>query len=78
MSETFIQEIDELYKGKPFLTLDDLSLVLGCSRKVVYNLTRAADLKSRPPLMRVGKAILFPKKEFFRWLAETHGKPGGP
>lgn len=74
MTETLIQEIDEIYKGKPLLTLDDLSQLLGCSRKVVYNLTRAVDPKLRPPMIQVGKTILFPKREFFHWLAETHGQ----
>ena len=37
MSESLIKDIEALYKDKPLLSMQDVSQLVGCSPKVVYN-----------------------------------------
>ncbi len=68
MDESIIQDLEKEFQGKVFLKIEDVSVLLGCTKKVVYNWTRRVDRERRPPRVSVGKTILFPKKEFIRWL----------
>jgi len=68
MTDTLTQEIDEIFKGKPFLTLGDVSQLLGCDVQIVHNWTRRSDPRKRPPRIMVGKELRFPRREFVRWL----------
>jgi excisionase family DNA binding protein len=68
-----LDDVDELFKGKPFLSLSEVAQLLSCAEEVVYNWTRRPDLKKRPPKITVGKEVRFPKREFLRWLAQEQG-----
>ena len=74
MTDTLLQEIEELFKGKPFLTIEDVTQLLTCDEEVVYNWTKRSDPKRRPPRIIVGKDLRFPKREFIKWLAEDQGR----
>ena len=65
-----MQEIDALFPGKIFLTLEDVANLLSCSPKVIYNWTKRSNPIRRPPRLLVGKELRFPKREFVRWLSE--------
>jgi len=73
MSDSILQEIDELYKGRPFLTISEVAQLLGCPEKVVYNWTRRNDISKRPPKLTVGRTIGFPKRGFVEWLMKEQG-----
>lgn len=76
MEEALILEFESRFAGKVFLTLTDLTQLLECSEKVIYNWTKRADASRRPPRIVVGKSIRFPKREFARWLAAEQGSKG--
>lgn len=73
MIETILQDLNEVFQGKAFLTVQDVMQLLDCSEDVVYNWTKRSNPKLRPPRVIAGKAIRFPKREFARWLAEEQG-----
>jgi predicted DNA-binding transcriptional regulator AlpA len=68
MMDTLAQDVEEMYKGRAFLTPEEVSQLLSCDEKVVYNWIKRADPKRRPPRIVVGKSLRFPKREFIRWL----------
>jgi excisionase family DNA binding protein len=68
MQDSMIKEISDLYPGKAFLTIEEVTELLGCSKKVVYNWSRRNSLKRRPPRICVGRTIRYPKGEFILWL----------
>ncbi len=72
MFKSFIDEAEQIYKGKMFLTLNDVTALLGCEDKVIYNWTRRVDPKKRPPKIFVGKELRFPKRDFLQWLIENN------
>jgi excisionase family DNA binding protein len=59
---------------KPFLSMEEVAELLGCSKRVVYNWTRRTDPATRPPKIVVGKTIRFPADQFFEWLYRQQGK----
>ena len=70
MSNEFIQDLEELYKGKPFLTIQEVAQFLECAEQVVYRWTR------RPTRISVGKTLRFPRWVFLRWLANEQMMDG--
>lgn len=74
MENEIIQELNQKYQNRPFLTLEEVAEVLGCSKKVVYNWTRRTDPKKRPPRLTIGKTVRFPKVAFVQWLIEQQNK----
>jgi predicted DNA-binding transcriptional regulator AlpA len=66
-------EMNELYKEKLFLTMEDVTSLLSCSKTVVYNWAKRMDPKKRPPRIIVGKEVRFPKREFLKWLMDEQG-----
>ncbi len=73
MNDLMMKEIDGLFQSKPFLTIDDVALFLGCSKNVIYNWTRRTDPKKRPPGIMVGKTLRFPKGPLIEWLLKEQG-----
>ena len=72
MFNSFIEEAEEIYKGKMFLSMDDVTGLLRCDQSVIYNWTRRQNVKKRPPRINVGKEIRFPKLDFFEWLVQEN------
>lgn len=70
MYESLLQDADQLYAKKAFLTLEEVATLLNCDEQVIYNWSKRLDHKRRPPRLMVGKSIRFPKKDFIRWLAD--------
>jgi predicted DNA-binding transcriptional regulator AlpA len=73
MTQSILQEMNELFQGRAFLSVEDITQLLNCSEQVIYNWTKRADPKKRPPRVIVGKSIRFPKRDFARWLVEEQG-----
>ena len=70
MLETIMNECDEVFKGKLFLTVEDIMGLLGCDEKTIYNWTKRSNPNRRPPRIIVGKELRFPKKPFLKWLVD--------
>lgn len=69
MFETLLEGAEQAFPKKTLLTIDEIAQFLDCEPDVVYNWTRRSDPARRPPKIIVGKEVRFPKKDFFRWLA---------
>lgn len=69
MSKEFVQELDEIFKGKPFLTVEDVTSLLSCEDTTIQNWCKRSDPQRRPPRIFIGKEVRFPKRDFLRWLA---------
>jgi predicted DNA-binding transcriptional regulator AlpA len=70
MSDLLLQEVNERFPEKAFLTLSEVAQFLDCSENVIYNWTKRSDPKRRPPRIIVGKTLRFPKRDLVRWLVE--------
>ncbi len=70
MFESLLHEVEQMFPSNAFLTVEDVTKLLKCSEKVIYNWSKRPDPKRRPPRLMVGKEVRFPKKDFIRWLAE--------
>ena len=70
MYESMIQDVEQMFQGKAFLTVAEVAQFMRCTEEVVYNLTRRPNPKRRPPNIGVGKEIRFPKRPFAQWLAD--------
>ena len=66
---SLLSELNELFKGKIYLSIQDVSSLLGCEPQIVHNWTRRSDPRRRPPRILVGKELRFPRREFAKWLA---------
>jgi predicted DNA-binding transcriptional regulator AlpA len=73
MDQSIMSEIEEVFRGKIFLTIADICGVLGCSENVVYNWMKRADPLRRPPRIKVGQEMKFPRGAFFQWLVKEQG-----
>lgn len=73
MVQELVLTFEEIFPKKPFLTIDDITGVLQCQEQVVYNWSKRADPKKRPPRILVGKEVRFPRREFAMWLATEQG-----
>jgi len=73
MDESVVSSLEELFQGKSLLTIKDICLGLGCAETVVYNWMKRADATRRPPKLRVGQELRFPRTPFVRWLAKEQG-----
>jgi len=70
MDDSFIESLEELFRDKLLLTVQDICQGLGCAETVVYNWMKRADADRRPPKLRVGQEMKFPRGPFVRWLAK--------
>jgi predicted DNA-binding transcriptional regulator AlpA len=70
MDESIITSLEEIFQDKLLLTVQDICFGLGCEETVVYNWMKRADPDRRPPKLRVGQALRFPRRPFVRWLAK--------
>ena len=68
MFDELLKDVERLLQDKALLTIDDVSQLLDCDRRVVYNWTKRQDPSRRPPKFPVGKSFRFPKTQFLRWL----------
>ncbi len=68
MNETCFSEIEQALGGKVFLSVNDICDLLGCSERVVYNWMKRADPARRPPKLKIGHEIKFPRGAFIQWL----------
>jgi len=76
MDESMIQDIEEIFKGRAFLTIEDITQLLSCSPSVVYNWIKRAEPQRRPPRIIVGNESRFPKRKFIRWLLQEQATKG--
>ena len=76
MIDSILEEVDQAFQGRAFLTVEDIAQLLSCSEQVVYNWTKRADPKRRPPRVIVGKSIRFPKRKFAQWLLNEQSAVG--
>ena len=74
MYEALMEGAELAFPKKAVLTVEEVAQILDCNPKIIYNWTRRSDPKRRPPKLMIGKEIRFPKREFFRWLAEDQEK----
>ena len=70
MTSALTAEIERIFPGKALLTIADLCLFLGCSEKVVYNWMKRAEPTRRPPRIKVGQEVKFPRAAFVHWLTQ--------
>lgn len=70
MDEAVFSEVDQIFKNKIYLTIQDVADLLGCDPQIVFNWTRRSDPRKRPPRILVGKDVRFPKRDLVRWLAQ--------
>ena len=68
MSRSVLEELEEQFRGKIFLTMQDVVNLLECSEGTVYNWVRRRNHKRRPPRIVVGREVRFPTKAFLAWL----------
>ncbi len=68
--EDYIKEIDASYKDKKYLTVEDLSSILECNKRFIYNVSGRMSVNRRLPKLTIQKRIKFPKKLFYDWLME--------
>ena len=73
MEAQMLKEIDTLFKDRIFLSVLDITQLLGCSENVVYNWMKRSDPARRPPRIKVGKDIKFPRGAFVQWLVKEQG-----
>lgn len=73
MTESIFEDLDQNLRQKAMLTVSDIAKILDCPEVVVYNWNKRPEKDRRPPSLRVGKELRFPKREFFRWLAKENG-----
>jgi excisionase family DNA binding protein len=76
MDEFLIEEINRQYPNKGFLTIEEVASLLDCSKDVIYNWTKRTDPKKRPPRIRVGSSVRFPKMQLAKWLAIEQATEG--
>ncbi len=69
-SDSLLKEIDEIFKGKLFLTIQDIMALLSCDENTIYNWTKRSNPSRRPPRIIVGRELRFPKKAFLQWLLQ--------
>lgn len=74
-TETLLKEMEELFRGKLFLTVEDITALLSCDAHTVYNWTKRADPQRRPPRIFVGRELRFPRKPFLHWLVSEQSSP---
>ena len=74
--EGIMQEINDCYKGKIFLSVKDVSEILGCSQEDVHNLSRLRRHQKKPPRIMVFNEVRYPKKAFVEWLLLERGLQG--
>ena len=74
---SILSEVEELFKGKVFLSVDDIAVLLGCDPQIVHNWTKRPDPRKRPPRILVGKELRFPRRDFVRWLLAEQLSIGG-
>ena len=70
MTEALLEDLEKAFPGKSLLTVSDICQFLGCSQKVVYNWMKRSDPGRRPPRLKVGQEIKFPRLAFVQWLAK--------
>ena len=73
MEESMVSNLEQLFGDKLLLTIPDICLALGCAETVVYNWMKRADPVRRPPKIRIGTELKFPRGTFVRWLAKEQG-----
>jgi excisionase family DNA binding protein len=76
MGDSILEELNEIFKGQAFLTVENIATLLNCPEQVIYNWTKRSDPKRRPPRIIVGKSIRFPKRDFAKWLAAEQSAVG--
>ncbi len=65
-----LRDIDSTLGEKALLSVEDVMKLLGCTRVCVHNWMRRNELERRPPKLKVGRNILFPKTKFVEWLVK--------
>jgi predicted DNA-binding transcriptional regulator AlpA len=70
MYEAIITSLTEVFRDKPLLTVEDICAGLGCSATVVYNWLKRPNPAKRPPKIKLGQEVKFPRGAFVEWLAK--------
>lgn len=71
-----LDDVNQMFPNKAYLTMQDVMTLLECSSNVIYNWTKRSDAKRRPPRVFVGTEVRFPKRQFLRWLEKEQGSTG--
>jgi hypothetical protein len=72
-TESLLKEMEELFRGKIFITIEDITVLLSCDEKTVINWTKRSDVNRRPPRIYVGNEVRFHKRSFIEWLLIDQG-----
>ena len=70
MYQSLLESADLRFPNKAVLTAEEIAQILECEAQIIYNWVRRSDRSRRPPRLIVGKDVRFPKRDFFKWLAE--------
>lgn len=70
MFEMKIEDLEDIFPSKNILTMEEVASALNCPKRMVANWTRRPELSKRPPMLRTGKWIRFPKRPLLKWLIE--------
>ena len=71
--QTFRQDIEKVIGNKAVLSVDDVVNMLGCTRTCVLNWMRRNEQQLRPPKLKVGRQVYFPRTQFIDWLMKEQG-----
>jgi hypothetical protein len=71
--QSFRQDIERVIGDKAALTIDDVINMLGCTRICVLNWMRRNEPHLRPPKLKVGRQVFFPRTQFIEWLMKEQG-----
>ena len=71
--QSFVKELEALFQGKVFLTIDDITKAFSCEEKIITNWRKRLDAKRRPPCIYMGNEVRFPKKPFIHWFLMDQG-----
>ena len=72
-NDPFVKELEESFRGKVLLSIEDIAQQFGCDVKTVINWTKRLDTSRRPPRVILGNEIRFPKKSFIHWFLVDQG-----
>jgi len=69
-TEQWRKDLDSALGSRAFLTVEDITNLLGCTEVSVHNWMRRNDLEKRLPRLKIGRQIRFSKTEFIEWLIQ--------
>ena len=74
MFEVILEDLENQFPGRSFLSVQDVCQYLGCDETVVYNWNKRQNLARRPVALTIGKHLKFQKKLFAQWLSKEQSR----